>query len=314
MTFYTLQLLRFIAAVLVLLFHLFIVNSGYKGVDIFFVISGFVMYYTLFARKRPDAIHFVVNRATKIYFLYWVALIFIFFVDPSIFPQLNIKTILLVPSHKSLIGVSWSLSFELYFYCIIGAITYLVPGKYHKLIFLVLLGITSIVTIIDLFTPRLQRTALNYVLGPNFWEFLMGVLSAYLSITYHKILRYRLSLFISLICLVLFLVIEVEHMDPMTYIIYGPLSFLTVMLLTAYEQEKKLGKRLAEFFKIIGDSSYGIYLFGPIITLMIQPLELSSKILVITVTIAVSVIFNLLVENRVLSSVRKGLYNKFPKN
>jgi peptidoglycan/LPS O-acetylase OafA/YrhL len=290
------------------------VSSGYKGVDIFFVISGFVMYYTLFAKKRPDAIHFTVNRVTKIFFLYWVALIWLYFVDPQKFQHLGIKSILLIPSHKSLLGVSWSLSFELYFYFLIGTIAYLISEKYHKLIFILLLSITSIVTLIDLFTPKLQHTTINYVLGPNFWEFLLGILCAYLSITYHKRITFLISITISTICLILFLVISVTYMNPISYVIYGPLSCLVVLFLTAFEQVKSIYKKLASIFKIIGDASYGIYLFGPIITLMINPnLFLAKNLLVIFSTITVSILFNVFIENRFLLFVRKTLYARFPK-
>jgi peptidoglycan/LPS O-acetylase OafA/YrhL len=55
MTLYTLQINRFIAALLVLFSHLGLVYSGYKGVDIFFVISGYVMYHILFIEKPKSS-------------------------------------------------------------------------------------------------------------------------------------------------------------------------------------------------------------------------------------------------------------------
>ena len=67
-TLYSLQLLRFVAAMLVLLFHLRLDPTGYKGVDVFFVISGFVMYYTACLVEKPKAYVFIINRLTKIFF------------------------------------------------------------------------------------------------------------------------------------------------------------------------------------------------------------------------------------------------------
>ena len=82
MRFYTIQSLRFIAALLVLLFHLGIIHSGYKGVDVFFVISGFIMYFKLFCSTRQRPYYFFVNRFTKIFLLYWLALIMVYILKP----------------------------------------------------------------------------------------------------------------------------------------------------------------------------------------------------------------------------------------
>jgi len=313
MTFYTLQLLRFIAAMLVLLFHLMMVSSGYKGVDIFFAISGFVMYYTLFVRRRPDAIHFIVNRITKIFFLYWVALLFMILVQPMKYADLNLKNVILFPGHLSIIGVSWSLSFELYFYFVVGSCAYLLRWKYSRLLFILLLAITTIVTAVNQYTDALLGTVINYAIGPNFWEFLMGILSAYLTVKYHKRLSPGFSLIIASISLMLFLIISITYTDPLMFVVYGLLSFITILFLTAFEQRRKVSEKLSAILQIMGDASYGIYLFGPIITIIIGPKDLLFNILIIIATVLFSILFNQIIENKFLMLVRKKLYTKFPK-
>ncbi|MES3016266.1 MAG: acyltransferase [Bacteroidota bacterium] len=313
MTFYTLQALRFIAAIIVLLFHLTLMSSGYKGVDIFFAISGFVMYYTLFVRKRPDAIHFIVNRLTKIFFLYWVALLFMILVQPGRFGDLSIKNIILFPGHFSIVGVSWSLSFELYFYFVVGTCAYLLPRNYAKVLFVILLIITTITTIVNQYTDALLGTVVNYAIGPNFWEFLLGILSAYIAVTFHKRLAPNISLLGACLSLTLFLGIAITYQTPLMFLVYGPLSFLVILFSTAYEQEKPITKKLSEFFQIMGDASYGIYLFGPIITIIINPADIYSKMLIIVTTVIFSTVFNQLIENKLLAFIRKTLYTVFPK-
>lgn len=313
MTFYNLQFLRFVAALLVLLFHLTIISSGYKGVDIFFVISGFVMYYTLFVRKRPNAIHFVVNRTTKIFFLYWIALLFAILVQPQKFIDLNLKTLILFPGHLSIVGVSWSLSFELYFYFVIGTSAYLIPSKYHKTLFIILLIITTLITFTNLFTHIFIGTVINYAVGPNFWEFLLGILCAYLAINYYKRIGVNSAILMASISLLLFMIISIRYTDPLMFIVYGLLSFFTVLFLTSYEQERKLNTKLSNFFQLIGDASYGIYLFGPVITILINPKDNMAKILIIISTVVFSIFFNQLVENKFLMLTRRALYSKFPK-
>ena len=186
--------------------------------------------------------------------------------------------------------------------------------KYHKLLFIILLAVTTIVTLIDQFTSKLQHQILHYLLGPAFWQFLLGIFGAYLSITYHKLISYKLSLSIAITCLVFFVGISITFMHPSSYIVYGLLSSMIVLFFTAYEQERSVNKRFSYYFKIIGDASYGIYLFGPIITIMIYPSNDFFKIIIIISTIIFSIFFNQFVENKFLTSVRKAIYNIFPKS
>ena len=70
-----LDALRGLAAIMVVLFHLFL-NSGYSffnfgvtGVDLFFLISGFVIFLTL--SKITNWQSFVISRFTRLYPTYW---------------------------------------------------------------------------------------------------------------------------------------------------------------------------------------------------------------------------------------------------
>ena len=82
----TLQAGRFMAAMAVVLHHAVIsitafvdeppnliksiLNYGYLGVDFFFVLSGFIIHYTMSARHRP-AIRFALDRLARILLPYW---------------------------------------------------------------------------------------------------------------------------------------------------------------------------------------------------------------------------------------------------
>ena len=86
--FYELDVLRFLAAFSVLLFHLafrrwnldkvgftpypeisHITKYGYLGVDMFFLISGFVI---LLSASKRDATSFLISRASRLYPAYWI--------------------------------------------------------------------------------------------------------------------------------------------------------------------------------------------------------------------------------------------------
>lgn len=310
MTLYALQLLRFVAAFLVLLFHLHLAPSGYKGVDIFFVISGFVMYYTLFCKSRPRAFHFIVNRFTKIFFLYWVAIFLLLVIQPYEISSSLFQTVLLTPGHPSVLGVSWSLSYELYFYFVTGLVVYFVKERYHLIVFFTLLLISTGITIINLSSSSLKGSVFNFLLGANFWEFLLGIGCGFLAMTRYKKINAAFSAFAAFASGMCLLAIHIPYNTPLSYVVYGPLSFLLVFFLTAFEKERTINPAAAKLFKVLGDASYGIYLFGPIAAILVSETDNTSRFLIIIVTIAWSVLFHMVVENRFLKWIRSGLLKK----
>ena len=70
---YSIQYLRGIAAILVDLYHKFpvYIRFGEHGVDLFFVISGFIMSSLTAARKTTPS-SFIIDRLTRIVPVYWL--------------------------------------------------------------------------------------------------------------------------------------------------------------------------------------------------------------------------------------------------
>ncbi|MEO7316263.1 MAG: acyltransferase [Ginsengibacter sp.] len=303
---YFLQLIRFIAANLVLLYHLSLFDSGYKGVDLFFVISGFVMYYTLYTRTKPSAFKFIINRITKIFFLYWVAIVALYFILPSNTAFFNLKTILLFPGHSPVLGVSWSLSYELYFYFLIWIAVYLLPSRYHFFIFFTFLTLTTAVTFINLTEYTLKGSIWNFLIGQNLWQFLLGLVSGYFFT--NKSVPSKPALVIVISSSLLFLVINIPFDTPISYLIYGPIAFTIVWLISSFEKSFTFYKKPGEIIKVLGEASYAIYLFGPIITLLIGPDTPTNIFLIIVATITFSILFNRMVESPFLRWCRNLIF------
>ena len=239
MKFYTLQLYRFIAAVLVMFHHLDITRSGNNGVYIFFVISGFVIYLKLFSPDQPPPFRFFTNRLTKIFFLYWLALIFMYIVRPFPINRSIVKTILLVPDHISWLRVSWTLSYELYFYFLTGLVVYLLPNKYAKAFLLLLLSISTIITILY---PggymQIKDSSLNFLLGKNTWNFFLGLLSGYLTNIMYKSVKIHVVIPIFILVYILFSAAFIYPSDSfVSALITGVVSFLLISFSAAYEKE-----------------------------------------------------------------------------
>lgn len=131
--------LRGVAAVMVMMFHYttrydekfghvsapaFTVPWGHLGVDLFFMISGFVIFMTLERTTRPR--DFLISRLSRLFPTYWVAVAFTF-ATLAAFPQLG-KEVSATQAIENLLmfhglfgiahidGVYWTLEVELLFY------------------------------------------------------------------------------------------------------------------------------------------------------------------------------------------------------
>ncbi len=200
------QSLRGIAVLFVVFFHLFIIEQKYSGfdtflpdalqfgmfgVDLFFVISGFVMVtVTRDKFQNPkQAFMFLYNRATRIYPLYWVYTILaltVFLIQPSWVNssqgnQVDIlSSFLLLPSDKlPLVQVGWTLIHEIYFYLVYFLILIFLPEKF---LVYAIGGWGALVVLLNLY-PLSGSPFYNLVFNPLTIEFMGGCL---LAVIYHR--------------------------------------------------------------------------------------------------------------------------------
>nr|WP_276583985.1 acyltransferase [Pseudomonas sp. RIT-PI-AD] len=148
-----LQAARGIAVIGVLLFH---VSSywedmdiarritgpfhwGFLGVDLFFVLSGFVISASIERKSGGNhALHFICLRFARIYLGYWPALAlfcFVAYLQGVSLPTGNALTSIFLLSGKipdHWLAISWSLFFELYFYGLAALVIAVVPMKQRK--------------------------------------------------------------------------------------------------------------------------------------------------------------------------------------
>lgn len=154
----SIQALRAVAAIAVLLFHLRFVEIKYlsgaallkdfaryadAGVDLFFVVSGFVM-ATVAARSTSglaSAGRFLRARAWRILPMYWIfttltlvlTLLVPAMVNSSYGGQSVVSSYLLLPHEQlPLLAVGWTLIHEAYFYVAFAAALALLPGRSYS--------------------------------------------------------------------------------------------------------------------------------------------------------------------------------------
>lgn len=193
------QALRGVAVLLVVVFHLTLIERKYGGsttilpdflqfgmfgVDLFFVISGFVM-VTVTRGKFQSFKHslmFLYHRISRIYPLYWVyttiALI-VFLVRPSWVNssqgnQVNIlASYLLLPDELlPLVQVGWTLIHEVYFYIVFFVIMLTLPEKFLTVAMLLWGGVIAV------FGQSTGNPYYNIVFNPLTIEFIVGCLLA----------------------------------------------------------------------------------------------------------------------------------------
>lgn len=184
---------RGLAAVAVVYHHLgleapealrgYFIGSGilWVGVDVFFVLSGFLMMWTSYHRpgSPQSAVSFLASRLARIYPMYWVALAgTVILALTTVSPLSTTPTcssgcdIFLIPeSLPFLIGPAWTLSFEILFYLVFGGLMLLKPGtRINALVMWSLL----VVFAGSYLSTRTSVTAVHHLLTPLILEFLIG--------------------------------------------------------------------------------------------------------------------------------------------
>lgn len=282
----TIQAARGVAALTVVAFHLtmFVSESyaktalwvslferGFAGVDLFFVISGFVIVYTSQDYiNRPGQLRiYLTKRFVRVYPMYWLSVLGMMALmaasyvagGPSVRNSINsqwpdLTTFLLTPYHKILNGVSWSLSYELFFYLLFACLIisrrlWLIPSLFLLGSFYVTFtqsyfvpGETSVISYFW-FSPLNVEFALGAIVGvwftrrpPTLW---LGTLLGTLGLVWLFALPDTLNEYLSL---------RLGH--------YGIASFLLLTGLLTLEHTFTL--KLPRWMVLTGDASYVIYL------------------------------------------------------
>jgi peptidoglycan/LPS O-acetylase OafA/YrhL len=285
------QALRGIAILAVVVFHLMSIEKKYSGgdlllpdflllgqsgVDLFFVISGFVMVTVTrghFARNR-EVRRFLWSRLSRIYPTYW----FYFFLTAAVFlirpnwvnlsqghqAELFSSFFLLPNRQLPLVMVAWSLIHELWFYAVFAVL--LKFNEKRLLSSLLVWGmIVAIANAFATFTTTATLSAgVRIALHPYTFEFIIGALVAiFVSSECSRKISSRMSfmgvIVLLLVGLPLVYVFDIlKDAGILRVSIIGTLYGLLVLSLATLEREKKF--IVPRFLQSVGDISYTVYL------------------------------------------------------
>jgi len=198
-----LQVLRAIAALMVAVHHAaevarqhapnqagvpdWLTTAGASGVDIFFVISGFIMMVVSFPPgRRPDGPwSFFRKRVARIYPFYWLTTAGMLFgwsvglfdtlLPPALETDWIVRSFLLAPSEVLVVGVGWTLVHEMNFY-LLFALSLCFGNRLVSLI-----GVSALLLLQLAVAPYVSDPATSLFLGrPIALEFAFGLALGYL--------------------------------------------------------------------------------------------------------------------------------------
>ncbi len=345
----SIQGIRGIAVLLVLFSHLIkveekyssslllpdILSSGISGVDIFFVISGFIMVTVTRGRfQNPTNItQFLYHRISRIYPLYWfyatltlvMLLVNPLWVNHGETGSIFYSFLLLPQSHNlPLLAVSWTLSHEVYFYFIFSLLLFF-PERFLLAGLLLWGGIIAVLESLSITTAPLPIL----MISPLTFEFITG---AIIAIIYNKspMLNSSISkqslITIFVICILIIIVgcgafvsIKNDLPDGLSRVLlFGIPASIAVYSLVQAENK---GLIIPPWLVAIGNASYSIYLSHVLVLsalgrLFFRPsFERFENTVVIVLLIFFSVLCGLLsykiIEKSILQWFRKRLLNQW---
>ncbi len=299
------QTLRGIAALLVVIYHIraieraaleglgypeaalldTILANGFAGVDLFFVISGFIMVYVAGGASRgpATAAAFLFARASRIYPLWWLfaGLMALYFwsaygVPLDLEDAINrgqsagehlIASFLLLPQPNfPVLGVGWTLVHEMYFYAVF-ALFLLAPQRWLPVLLFGWAGAVIAGSVAGL-SGSFANDLVMLAFYPMTMEFILGAMVGLLVVSGRRLF----PRFMTLAGMTLLILALVYHPDPETVpqnsltstlqwgrvVWFGLPSAILLYGLVGLELSGRF--KAATLLSALGDWSYALYL------------------------------------------------------
>jgi peptidoglycan/LPS O-acetylase OafA/YrhL len=246
-------------------------DFGQLGVDLFFVISGFIMIFVTSALPpgRASVRSFLERRIARIVPLYWfftfllAALIVVapgVVVHDDLSGTFLLKSLFFIPAVRSngeiapVVPPGWTLNFEMFFYLSLG-ILLLLPA--HRRVWLLSFGFLSLVAAGLALTPGPSHPVATVLTSPLLFEFLYGCWIGSLFLTGRVAGPSWAALCVGtgLTGITLAFFLPLQAYRPFSW---GIPSALLVYGLLCLERAKRL--RFPQFLVRLGDASYSLYL------------------------------------------------------
>lgn len=283
---YSIQFLRFIAIIFVVYSHSYdrlqhylhfsddgfyarMAFLGRSGVDLFFVISGFIMAFITTESVRKDNFNFCLfmkKRCIRIVPMYWIvsfAVLCLLIFKPDFFYNTStdfshaIGSFLFFPvaspdnKFAPILGVGWTLNLEMYFYLVLALFICIFKSRYfiYSFVFITLCCIVGYII-----GHRESNYLYANLTSSILFEFFFGIVvyKVYLL----KRLEPKISLLLVFVCAAFLIFSSYKQWpDELRFIYWGVTYSLIMLSIISFEDVIKFPRVTL----IIGDASYTLY-------------------------------------------------------
>jgi exopolysaccharide production protein ExoZ len=324
------QILRFFAAVAVVAFHAwgvapdgyrvsegaiaFALSRGGHGVDLFFVVSGFIIFYaTHGARLTPaEFLRRRVERIVPLYFFVIFAITMLAVTFPITFgtpdwytPRHILKSLAFIAftdGEMPVVYVGWSLEYEMYFYLVVALLMALTRDVWRNIVMI----FSALVMVGRI--PGVDATLGNYAFftDPMILEFVFGVIVG----SWFVNGRISWPMSVAAACAIAAVLVT----DPANRVVMSGIPSALLVAAAAFVSRTRVDPSRPELaLARLGDASYSIYL-AQVQTVTLASVSIVSLIpaipplmLVIVTTgivVALGMLLNILVERPLLKFSR----------
>jgi exopolysaccharide production protein ExoZ len=343
-TIVSIQLLRAIAALSVVYVHCAdgIVCDSFKttgrfGVDIFFVISGFVIAYVV-SRSEGGAGNFLIKRVIRIepmYLLATIAMVFTAVIFPGMIKNNEvsvsgfIKSVLFIPGPENggspVLDQGWTLNYEMLFYVVMFLCVLFVKNKKYLTTACVLI-LVFIMAILQF--GNTDSFILKYY-GPSmFLEFIYGIILYHLYTLFEKInSRLPINRWIKMIILIssailwygfmIYCDLGNHYLLVSRGIIFGIPAAAVVGSVLFLEKEIDRDNRAVRFGVDVGEASYVMYLIHCLVIVFFAKAVFKEaagtncafiyEIVKIIITVIATITFSMLIHRFIDTPVQRYL-------
>jgi exopolysaccharide production protein ExoZ len=237
---------------------------GHAGVDLFFVISGFIILYVHYhdIDSPPRLRHYIGRRFTRVMPTYWVALALTIFIAAGGHTELPsvsdlFWSVSLAPSdHRLLLGIAWTLRFELLFYAIFCILIL------HRITGLIVMAVWLAAIIVVATGHSVGPGPISLLTGTFNLEFFFGMAAAY-TLRNRSIPAPKMWLMTGIL---LFAAVAISEGAAILdgYANYARLAYgipSALIVIGAAEAGRQGRLPVPPPLRILGTASYSIYLF-----------------------------------------------------
>ncbi len=315
----SIQYLRAIAAMMVVFFHILaklessslhdnFFYVGAAGVDLFFVISGYIMVY-ITEKKETSPSYFILSRFERIYpiyLLFTLIALCIYIINPSLINSSGETSIVMsffyIPLENKLmlVQVGWTLIYEMFFY-VLFFISMIINYK-NRITICIL-----IIIAFNIIFYNSKNYQLNFLSNQIIIEFALGMLSYFIV----KVIKNKyISLFFIFFGISFLIINNKYNVDRL--VDYG-IPMLSLFLgVVSIDVNKKNSNYNFKVLKLIGDSSYSIYLIHlftiGVSLLILKNITFNIYFFILfsfLLSVCSGIIFHIIVEKRIINFFRK---------